>query len=161
MATFSLQKYIINSSVVLRTPNTTLVSTTGSCQIHVNPATALEQAWIVLPGTGTETILRIAKLTPEMNSSESTLGLKEGGIPRPFCLSGGWTKRERGALTASPLVMGTRAASASTTAPNPAEIHTRVGRPQWGSLIKSGLLRTDEMAQEQPQQRTNPCTKQP
>lgn len=136
----------------------TLVSTTGSCQI--NPPTAPEQAQIVPPGTGTKTILRIAKLTPEMNS-ESTLGLKEGGIPRPFCLSGGWMQRERGVLTATLPVMGIRAVSASTTTHNPTEIHTRVGRPQRGSLTGSGLLRTDEMAQEQPQHGTNPCTKQP
>lgn len=42
-----------------------------------------------------------------MTSSESTLGLKEGGIPHPFCLSVGWMRREQGALTGSLPALGT------------------------------------------------------
>lgn len=102
-ATFSLQKYIIkiNSSVVLRCPNTTVVSITESFQIK--QPTVSQQTLAISLAIRTESILRAAHLIPETTSCESTFGLKGGGIPYPFC---GWTWRERAASINSKLPHG-------------------------------------------------------
>lgn len=140
-----------NSSVVLRHPNTTVVSITESFQINNQCTNSIITELGYFTCNRNQKHFNKSTPNPWNNLPWINIWFEGRGYPISICLAvGGREEKEQCPLTAN-LPMVVAPASASNTLGNPARIWAHVYKPHDGSLTGPCLPRADEMAQEQSQ----------